>query len=468
MVVGTYATYIDYLKYCCCRRVIIHGMLPSGARTQTVARKTLVQTQGESSHAVQHRRQRGHLRCHEESVSEVHSSGTHHRTVLGQRMIAAFACGIIANTGLGVQSAQALLASPNTQIPRTAEAALRRSIPAFNDNVYELQRELESVQYKLRIPQRKPWQDMYQSVTQALERTSDDSSMLQGVLEGDEKEAQEIVDGIKDDLQRLIKAIDAKDPDRTSIRVANALERVGNLELLQTPGLRFPIPSKYNALPRLIGRAVCEFTIQKRNGGEPFYVNEKAGSSTRVNIQVTLDGFSAPLTAGRFAKNVKDGKYDQQILRVDATSIFGETSKGSKQSRELPLELLARGDFEPTYRYSLDVSSGEVPVLPLSIYGSVAMTKTSYDGYSSPSEFFIFKYNRQQSGLSGFSFDEGQFGVFGYVTSNDDVLRQIEDGDILVKATIAQGGDKLVIPDGSMESESDKIGTDDDSGGVLS
>ncbi len=32
-------------------------------------------------------------------------------------------------------------------------------------------------------------------------------------------------------------------------------------------------------------------------------------------------------------------------------------------------------------------------------------------------EFFIYKFSREQAGLSGLAFDEGQFGVFGYVTA---------------------------------------------------
>jgi hypothetical protein len=39
--------------------------------------------------------------------------------------------------------AYALLKSPNSQIPRTVDAALRRSIPAFNQDVRGIQMELE-------------------------------------------------------------------------------------------------------------------------------------------------------------------------------------------------------------------------------------------------------------------------------------------------------------------------------------
>jgi hypothetical protein len=37
----------------------------------------------------------------------------------------------------------------------------------------------------------------------------------------------------------------------------------------------------------------------------------------------------------------------------------------------IPLEILPLGEFDPVYRSTLDVQSGELPVLPLSIYGSV-------------------------------------------------------------------------------------------------
>ena len=344
----------------------------------------------------------------------------------------------------GPPDAHALLASPNTQIPRTAEAALRRSIPAFNSDVYTLQKELESIQYKLRIPQRKPWADMLLSASKAADIARDEIAIFRGIQPSDEEQARDLLAGIQSDVARLGKAIEIKDPDRTSIRVSNALERVASLELLQTPGISFSIPKQFKDLPRLVGRAKVELTLQKKNGGSPFYV-QNSGNNNKVRLELTLDGFSAPLTAGRFLLNVKDGMYNGVTLRVDDTSIFGEKASKTPTQEQLPLEIFARGDFEPTYRSALDINNGEVPVLPLSIYGSVAMTK-SQDGSSSPSEFFIFKYNRQQSGLSGFSFDEGQFGVFGYVTSDELILRQVEDGDTIVSAKVIDGEDKLVVP----------------------
>lgn len=48
------------------------------------------------------------------------------------------------------------------------DAALRRSIPAFNKDVKDIQARLEDVAFKLRIPQRKPWQGMADNIAASL------------------------------------------------------------------------------------------------------------------------------------------------------------------------------------------------------------------------------------------------------------------------------------------------------------
>ena len=62
-------------------------------------------------------------------------------------------------------------------------------------------------------------------------------------------------------------------------------------------------------------------------------------------------------------------------------------------------------------RLPLDVQAGEYPVLPLSIAGAVSMTRApDSDVLLSGDEWFIFKFDKQQAGLAGLSFDEGRFG----------------------------------------------------------
>ncbi len=53
---------------------------------------------------------------------------------------------------------------------------------------------------------------------------------------------------------------------------------------------------------------------------------------------------------------------------------------------------------------------------------------------------------------AGLSFDEGEFGVFGYVTKGmDTVVPRLHTGDIIISARLIAGQDKLVRPAPSPE-----------------
>lgn len=103
------------------------------------------------------------------------------------------------------------------------------------------------------------------------------------------------------------------------------------------------------------------------------------------------------------------------------------------------------GEFEPVYRLPLDTRSGELPTLPLSVRGSVAMTRLDgVDGYVSGEQFFVFKFSPDQAGLAGLAFEEGEFGVFGYVTAGmEDVIAKLDTGDRIVSAKLVSGIEKL-------------------------
>jgi hypothetical protein len=58
---------------------------------------------------------------------------------------------------------------------------------------------------------------------------------------------------------------------------------------------------------------------------------------------------------------------------------------------------MPQGEFEPLYRLPLDVRSGELPVLPLSIYGAVAHSKKGGDSsqFASADSFFLYLFDKQ-------------------------------------------------------------------------
>ena len=76
----------------------------------------------------------------------------------------------------------------------------------------------------------------------------------------------------------------------------------------------------------------------------------------------------------------------------------------------------------------------------------MAHAPDSLDGESSSNAFFLHKFVRSSSGLSGLSFDEGNFSVFGYVSGGVEDLEQILPGDTIRTAHLIAGQDKLIVP----------------------
>ncbi|XP_020095800.1 peptidyl-prolyl cis-trans isomerase CYP37, chloroplastic [Ananas comosus] len=350
-----------------------------------------------------------------------------------------------------IPSANAVLYSPETKIPRTGELALRRAIPA-NANMKAIQDSLEDISYLLRIPQRKPYGSMEGDVKKALKIAAEEKESILGSIPEQLREKGSVLYASllngKGGLQNLLEAIKEKDPDKVSIGLASSLNTVAELELLQAPGLSFLLPEQYLKYPRLTGRAVVEVTIE-RGDGSTFFPSAGGEPKSFASIQVVLDGYSAPLTAGNFAKLVTDGAYDGVRLKYANQAVLSD-NEIEKYGYSVPLEIMPSGQFEPLYKTTLNVQDGELPVLPLSVYGAVAMAHSmDSDEYSSPSQFFFYLYDKRNAGLGGLSFDEGQFSVFGYTTVGREILPQIKTGDFISSAKLVQGRDRLILPDES-------------------
>ncbi|XP_073005656.1 peptidyl-prolyl cis-trans isomerase CYP37, chloroplastic isoform X1 [Typha latifolia] len=350
-----------------------------------------------------------------------------------------------------ISPANAVLYSPDTKVPRTGELALRKAIPA-NANMKAIQESLEDISYLLRIPQRKPYGSMEGDVKKALKIAMEEKEAIMGSVPGELKEKgsmlyASLLDG-KGSLQNLLESIKEKDPDKVSVGLASSLDTIAELELLQAPGLSFLLPEQYLRYPRLTGRGVVEFTIE-RGDSSTFFPTDGGEPKSIATIQVVIDGYSAPLTAGNFAKLVTDGAYDGVRLKCVNQAVLSD-NEIEKYGYTVPLEVMPSGQFEPLYKSTLSIQDGELPVLPLSVYGAVAMAHSvDSDEYSSPSQFFFYLYDKRNAGLGGLSFDEGQFSVFGYTTAGREVLSQIKTGDFIRSAKLVQGRDRFVLPDES-------------------
>ncbi|KAL0816856.1 hypothetical protein Bca101_073300 [Brassica carinata] len=336
-----------------------------------------------------------------------------------------------------------------TKFERFGNLRLLRSPHDFPSNRMS-QASLEDISYLLRIPQRKPYGTMESNVKKALKVAIDDKDSILASIPADLRDKgselyASLVDG-KGGLQALIESIRFQDPDKVSIRLASSLDTVAEMELLQASGLSFLLPQQYLNYPRLAGRGTVEITIEKADGST-FQAESGGDQRKSATIQVVIDGYSAPLTAGNFAKLVTSGAYDGAKLNTVNQAVITEDGSGKVESVSVPLEVMPSGQFEPLYRTPLSVQDGELPVLPLSVYGAVAMAHSeNSEEYSSPYQFFFYLYDKRNSGLGGLSFDEGQFSVFGYTTAGRDILGQIKTGDIIKSAKLIEGQDRLILP----------------------
>lgn len=365
---------------------------------------------------------------------------------------------VLLDAALAPPPAEAVLVSANTKLPRSASAALRRAIPTVNKETADVQAKVEEVAFFLRIPQRKPWGQMADDVRESVALVqSGRAAILKAVPEGQVAEAEAALDKLAEDLAAMEKTIQIRDPDLVSIKSAAALDDLSKLEILQAPGLPFLLPPKYAATyPLLTGRATVAFVMERPGGAFDLLGGEPAKT---LDFEVELDGYSAPLTAGNLAQLVSSGFYDGAELEQGDFSMFVKARKQRPRGAapDLPLEFKPMGQFEPQYRLPLDVQGGEeLPVLPFSVYGAVAMGLSPDDStLADPSAFFFHLFDRRSSGLGGLSFEEGAFPVAGYVTKGERELAQLRTGDRIRSAKVVAGLDRLQLPAGAMDAAED-------------
>ncbi|MBD2085795.1 peptidylprolyl isomerase [Trichocoleus sp. ST-U3] len=318
------------------------------------------------------------------------------------------------------------------------KALLRYALPIDNQAVREMQADLEDISIQLRS---KRWSAIASDVSKASRILSDRSSdLLAGVSPSQKSQAEALIVKMEEQFGKLRETVEAKDKDQTQAERGNVLDLVGQLEELMVPGFPFEVPSAYSNLPQLKGRATIEMTTEK-------------GPLTLV-----VDGYSAPVTAGNFVDLVQRGFYDglefvraedSYVLQVgdppgpDQGFIDPETGK----YRAVPLEVLARGDKEPTYGITLEDAGRylDLPVLPFSAYGALAMARPETEPNGGSSQFFFFLFEPELT-PAGRNLLDGRYSVFGYLTKGKEVLEKLDAGDKIVSAKVIQGVENLVPP----------------------
>jgi peptidylprolyl isomerase len=109
--------------------------------------------------------------------------------------------------------------------------------------------------------------------------------------------------------------------------------------------------------------------------------------------------------------------------------------------------VLARGDKEPTYGITLEDAGRylDLPVLPFSAYGALAMARPETEPNGGSSQFFFFLFEPELT-PAGRNLLDGRYSVFGYLTKGKEVLEKLDAGDKIVSAKVIQGAENLVPP----------------------
>ena len=184
-------------------------------------------------------------------------------------------------------------------------------------------------------------------------------------------------------------------------------------------------------LPQLNGKATIELMVK----GSP--------------IMIEVNGDLAPVTAGNFVDLVQRKFYDglnfhRVVKEPQPFVVQGGDPKGNGtggfvnpetgQRRSIPLEIVPAGAEEPVYGKTLEQAGLEKNPELKHDRGALSMARSQMPN-SASSQFFI--------ALADVPFLDGDYAVFGYVTSGMDVVDTIQVGDKIESMRVVSGLDNL-------------------------
>ncbi|MGK7948520.1 MAG: peptidylprolyl isomerase [Xenococcaceae cyanobacterium] len=318
------------------------------------------------------------------------------------------------------------------------QAILRYALPIDNDPVRKLQSDLEDIGTQLRG---KRWGKIQRDSKDANKiLTYRQDKLLASIPEDRQSEAKNTIEELTNGVRELQELVKAKDKGEVAEKRLELLEQVGQLEALMVEGFPFAIPEEYANLPQLLGRAVVEM------------------ETTKGDLTIVVDGYSAPINGGNFVDLVQRGFYDGlDFIRAEDFYILqagdppgeeeGFIEPQTGEYRAIPLEVLVEGDEEPVYGVTLEELGRYLdrPVLPFNAYGAVALARPAANPNGGSSQFFFFKFDTEIT-PPGFNLMDGRYSVFGYLVKGKEVLDELNADDKIISAKVVDGIENLVQP----------------------
>ncbi|WP_050765999.1 peptidylprolyl isomerase [Synechococcus sp. PCC 7335] len=317
-------------------------------------------------------------------------------------------------------------------------ALLRYALPIDNKEIRSIQGDLEEISEWLRSKRWGPMKKDVNKVERVLNRKRD--AILASVPEDRQAQANQILDSLAGGLEPIREAIEAEDKEGVWTERKQLLDQVGELEELMVDGFPFEVPAEYDNLPQLKGRATVKF------------------ETTKGDVTVVADGYSAPVTAGNFVDLVNKKFYDDMpFIRAEDFYVLqtgdpegpdaGYIDPETGEYRAIPMEILVKGDDEPIYGFTLEEIGQymDEPVLPFNSYGSLALARPSNDNNGGSSQFFFFLFEAELT-PAGRNMLDGRYAVFGYTIDGKEVLRSLSQDDKIISASVIDGLENLEQP----------------------
>ncbi|CAM9472366.1 unnamed protein product, partial [Chrysoparadoxa australica] len=350
---------------------------------------------------------------------QAQSSDSCNRAEFGKGVLAT-AAGILTFSELEVQDVFAAdvrspsSASSGSRVNKDAASLLRYGLPIKCPAVRNLQQAIENVKLDILI---KNWSRAASDAQGAASIAKSKKDEILKAVRADSKEhgaalLAEIVDGVLP-LQKIL----GEDQGRGSVLERAKLDeaykaqdvlanKVGDLEELMVPAgysekVEANIPSEFDDLPRLLGRATVEMVFEKP-GKAKFDVEGELYNQAK--LVMILDGYTAPVTCGCVIDLIEKGFYNKlpitrndgfvvQVRRAAVCSLGDpnpndESANHGYQDRIVPLEIAVSGDEFSTYSVTTeDDGRGYASTkLPFQAYGALGMARSEFEADSASSQ----------------------------------------------------------------------------------
>ncbi len=333
---------------------------------------------------------------------------------------------------------QVLADLPTGNAVKDPNAILRNALPIKQVELQEIQHKLEDTSDLVRGGR---WPALSKTVTKCQSLLKKYKSQIVKELPIEkQKIAEKVLLNLKEDFDNLQDEAKLKDKYSFISTRKEALNKIGGIEEYFLPN-EFPysIPSEFDALPRLLGRAK---------------VNIK---TSKGDMEAIIDGFNAPLTAGAFIDLSSKNFYNNlPINRAEEFFVLqtgdpigdeiGYIDPETNVERHVPLEIRIPNESETFYNETFEELGlyTETPTLPFATLGTLGWSHSSTAVDDGSSQFFFFLYEAELN-PAGRNLIDGRNAAFGYVIEGFEVLEELTKDDTIISIEVLNGMDKLKL-----------------------